>query len=369
MSVYRKLFRADTHIDFVGQRKRWLIISGVILAISLLSLLSRNGIGELGLNLSLDFEGGLAIQVENVAGVDVSDVRAELARVGITGARIEELGDGAESFRIRTVFLVDERQNEVVRAVADLTGVTVEESSVESVGPTFGAQIARSALIALLVFLGVVTLFISLRFEWRMALGALAALFHDLIITAGVYSLTGFEVTPSTVVAVLTILGYSLYDTVVVYDKIDEIVDEADEKMTYSDVVNVAMNQVLMRSINTSLTSLLPVGSILFIGGIVQGVRTLQDFALALFVGIAAGTYSSIFVASPLLALWKEGEEHWQQVRARVEGRGRPQERAPSTGPVAKPKRTSTLEGGTFDSRPPVTPGASPRPPKKKRRK
>ena len=263
MSVYRKLFRADTHIDFVAQRKRWFIISGVILAISLLSLLSRNGIGELGLNLSLDFEGGLAIQVENVADVEVSDVRGrtELA-LGITGARIEELGDGAESFRIRTVSWSTSAQTEVVRAVADLTGVTVEESSVESVGPTFGAQIARSALIALLVFLGVVTLFISLRFEWRMALGALAALFHDLIITAGVYSLTGFEVTPSTVVAVLTILGYSLYDTVVVYDKIDEIVDEADEKMTYSEVVNVAMNQVLMRSINTSLTSLLPVGSI-----------------------------------------------------------------------------------------------------------
>ena len=368
MSVLSRVFRAETNIDFVSQRKRWFIVSAVLVAISLISLFGRHGIGELGLNLSIDFEGGLAIQVENTTNVTVSDVEAELSALGITGARIEELGDNAESYRVRAPYLDDARQTELVSGLAELTGVSIEETSVESVGPTFGTQIAQRALLALVVFLGVVTLFISVRFEWRMAMGALAALFHDLILTAGVYSLTGFEVTPSTVVAVLTILGYSLYDTVVVYDKIDEIVLESDEKLTYSGIVNLAMNQVLMRSINTSLTSLLPVGSMLFIGGLLLGAGTLQDFALALFVGIAAGTYSSIFVASPLLALWKEHEDQWQRVRGRIEGRpvAAPKEAQEVAAPA---KKAPTLEGGSFDSRPPVSSGASPRPPKKKRRK
>lgn len=367
MSVLGRLFRAETQIDFVGQRKRWFVVSGVLIVISLLSLVGRHGVGELGLNLSLDFVGGTSVQLDNNTGVTVADVRSELGSLGISGARIEELGDGT-AFRVRTAFLDDAAQTEMVDALVTLTGVNINQTSVESVGPTFGAQIANRALIALGVFLGFVTIFISIRFEWRMALAALAALFHDLILTAGVYSVTAFEVTPSTVVAVLTILGYSLYDTVVVFDKIEEVVTESDERMTYSEVVNVSMNQVLLRSINTSLTSLLPVGSILFIGGIVLGAGVLQDFALALFVGIATGTYSSIFVASPILALWKEQEDDWQRIRGRIEGRPQPSQPKPQP-EASRPKETPTLEGGTFDSRPPVASGASPRPPKKKRRK
>jgi len=161
------------------------------------------------------------------------------------------------------------------------------------------------------VFLGVVALFISWRLEFKMALAGLSALLHDLVITLGVYAITGFPVTPATVVAILVVLGYSLYDTVVVFDKVEELV-EIEEEKTYSEIVNQAMNAVLARSLATSLTSLLPVGSILFVGSFILGAQTLRDFALALFVGIAAGTYSSIFVAAPLLATWKEREEEWE---------------------------------------------------------
>ncbi len=155
-------------------------------------------------------------------------------------------------------------------------------------------------------------LFISWRLEFKMALAGLAALFHDLLITIGVYALTGFAVTPATVVAILVILGYSLYDTVVVFDQVEELV-EIEERKTYSEIVNQAMNSVLARSLATSLTSLLPVGSILFVGSFILGAPTLLDFALALFVGIAAGTYSSIFFAAPILATLKENEEEWQE--------------------------------------------------------
>jgi preprotein translocase subunit SecF len=160
--------------------------------------------------------------------------------------------------------------------------------------------------------------FISLRFEWKMALGDIAALFHDLIITAGIYSIVGFEVTPATVIAVLTILGYSLYDTVVVFDKITENVNELGSKHTFAEIANLSLNQVLMRSINTSLTSLLPIGSLLFVGSFLLGATTLREFALALFIGVAIGTYSSIFVATPLLTVWKEREPHWERMERRA---------------------------------------------------
>jgi preprotein translocase subunit SecF len=162
------------------------------------------------------------------------------------------------------------------------------------------------------VFLGAVVLYISWRLEFKMAMAAIVALLHDLVITGGVYALTGFEVTPATVVAILTILGYSLYDTVVVFDKIEELVIE-DEKSPYSAIVNNSMNAVLGRSLNTSITSLIPIGSILLVGAFILGASTLREFALALFVGVGVGTFSSIFIAAPLLAIWKEGEDEWQE--------------------------------------------------------
>ena len=267
-----------------------------------------------GLNLGIEFEGGLGLQAPNPAGAEVSEIRAALSEVGVDDATIQELDDGA-SVRITTKELDDATLNAAVDAVAEVTGSDRNDISIEAVGPSFGALVAQRALTALAVFLGAVVLFISWRLEFKMALAGIAALVHDLIITVGVYALTGFPVTPATVVAILVILGYSLYDTVVVFDKVEELIEiEAEQKnskKTITDIVNQSMNSVLARSLATSITSLLPVGSILFVGSFVLGAPTLRDCALALFVGIAAGTYSSIFVAAPLLATWKRREEHW----------------------------------------------------------
>ncbi|MGA7227513.1 MAG: protein translocase subunit SecF, partial [Acidimicrobiia bacterium] len=213
-------------------------------------------------------------------------------------------------------------ENQAVDALSSVTGTDRTEISIEAVGPSFGALVASRALLALAVFIGAVIIFISWRLEFKMAIAGIAALFHDLLLTVGLYSITGFLVTPATVVAVLTILGYSLYDTVVVFDKVEELV-ESEDGMTYSQIVNLSMNEVLARSLYTSLTSLLPVGSILFVGSFILGAPTLREFALALFVGIAAGTYSSIFVASPLLAAWKEKEDKWQDRAERIARRAK----------------------------------------------
>ncbi len=365
MSALGTLYRGETQIDFVGQARRWFRLSAIVLAVCVLSLIFR------GLNLSIDFTGGTAIETPNPAGADIGDIRDALGTQGDT-ARIQLIDDGA-AVRLQTGSLELDVERDLVRDLVSVTGATIEETDVQSVGPTFGRQITQRALEALLIFLGVVVVFISIRFEWKMAVGALAALFHDLLITAGAYSVLGFEVTPATVVAILTILGYSLYDTVVVFDKIKENVLEDQERSTYSSLVNLSMNQVLMRSIITSLTSLLPVGSLLFIGSLLLGAGTLREFALALFVGIAAGTYSSIFVASPVLALWKEREDEWSRRRYRAgkkEARRQEVEEAAASEPAtAKPARMSSRgqkqATGPPDDRPT---GAVPRPPKKKRR-
>lgn len=313
MSLLRRVNRGETTIDFVGNRRRWFAISAVALLIAL------GALGVRQLNLGIDFVGGLALQTPNPAGAQVEDVRSALEDVGIADATIQFLDDG-EAVRITTRELDSAVEDAAVEAVVDVTASPRAEMSIDAVGPTFGELIARRALIALGVFLGAVVLFISWRLEFKMAVAGLAALFHDMLITIGVYALTGFQVTPATVVAVLVVLGYSLYDTVVVFDKVEELV-LVDEEDTYTGIVNRAMNSVLARSLATSLTSLLPVGSILFIGAIILGAPTLRDFALALFVGIAAGTYSSIFVASPVLATWKEKEPDWIERAEWVERR------------------------------------------------
>ncbi|MCZ6519131.1 MAG: protein translocase subunit SecF [Actinobacteria bacterium] len=315
MSLYGRLNRGETEIDFVGNRKRWFTISAVLLVIALGSL------GVRQLNLGIEFVGGLGMQAPNPAGADVSEIRDALEAVGVEDATIQLLDDG-DAVRVATPVLDQASENEAAAAFASVTGSDRADISIEAVGPSFGALVARRALIALGVFLGAVVLFISWRLEFKMAAAGLVALFHDLLITLGVYALTGFPVTPATVVAILVILGYSLYDTVVVFDKVEELV-EIEEKKSYSEIVNEAMNSVLARSLVTSLTSLLPVGSILFVGSFILGASTLRDFALALFVGIAAGTYSSIFVAAPLLAIWKEREPDWQQRAKKSSSRSR----------------------------------------------
>ncbi|HXV71922.1 MAG TPA: protein translocase subunit SecF [Acidimicrobiia bacterium] len=315
MSAWRKLTRGETTIDFVGLRRRWFLISAAILVIALASL----GIRQL--NLGIEFVGGLGLQAPNPAGASVSELRDAIEQAGIQDSTIQLVEEG-QAVRITTHELDTATENAAIDAIAELAGADRADISIEAVGPTFGALIARRALIALGVFLGAVILFISWRLEFKMAAAGIAALFHDLVITVGVYALTGFPVTPATVVAVLVVLGYSLYDTVVVFDKVEELVAVEEDK-TYSEIVNQAMNSVLARSLATSLTSLLPVGSILFVGSFVLGAPTLRDFALALFVGIAAGTYSSIFIAGPLLATWKEKEPEWIERAERVERRAK----------------------------------------------
>jgi preprotein translocase subunit SecF len=323
------MYHGETHFDFVGHRRRWFTVSAVLLAVSILA------IGLRGLNLGVEFVGGTLIESENPADASVSDVRDALAGIGYAAATVQATGGGG--IRVQTEELTPAEEDRVVEVIAGEAGVDPADVSRQTVGPTFGRQIAESAIRALIIFLIVVAAFISWRLEWRMAGTALVALFHDLLLTAGVYALVGFQVTPETVIAVLTILGYSLYDTVVVFDKVQENISERGERHTISALVNMSMNQVLMRSINTSLTSLLPIGSLLFVGSFVLGATTLREFALALFIGVATGTYSSIFIAAPLLAAWKEREETWVRVRYRLARKGMEDGEFAAHGPVTAP--------------------------------
>ena len=314
MSLWRSLYRGETEFDFMRHRRRYFLISATLIVVALLSILVH------GFDGSVDFTGGTIVEAPNTSGVDVAEYRSELSAVGQEGARVQIRSDrdGTEVVVVQTEALSVADRNALVVTVAAVAGVDENDTTIDAVGPTFGSEITRRAIEALVIFLVVVTLFITWRFEWKMALGALAALFHDLIITAGIYSLVGFEVTPATVIAILTILGYSLYDTVVVFDKVTENVHELGSRHTFTEIANLSLNQVLMRSLNTSATSLLPIGSLLLVGSYLLGAATLREFALALFIGIAAGTYSSIFVAAPLLTEWKEREPEWQRMQRRV---------------------------------------------------
>ncbi|MGQ0847770.1 MAG: protein translocase subunit SecF [Actinomycetota bacterium] len=351
MSWLRKLSRGETNIDFVGKRTRWWRISLAAVSVSLLSLVIRD------LNLGVEFRGGLNINAANSAAATVEDLREAARSVGVDESIVQLVNDGA-SVRVQTPSLAREQESALIDRVAEVTGTDRAEISIDAVGPTFGALILRQSLLALLVFLVAVTAYMTWRLEWKMAMAGMAALFHDLIITVGVYSITGFEVTPATVIAVLTILGYSLYDTVVVFDKVSELAHEQNTRMTYAGIVNRAMNMVLGRSLNTSLTSLLPVGSVLVVGSFLLGASTLNDFALALFVGLAASTYSSIFVAAPLLAAWKERDEEWGSRQRRAE------DRATARSDVDSDRSPTAAADGRQGQ---TWPGGRPRPPKGKR--
>ncbi len=313
MRALNRVYRGETSFDFVAISQRTLVISLVLVLGSVVMMLVKP------FNLSIDFTGGVIITVENQVGASVEEIRAELRSVGYADARVQITGDGF--IQVQTESLSSDDQDVLTVTVADAAGASVNDLNISAVGPTFGAEVTRKAIEALVVFLIVVALFITWRFEWKMAVAALTALFHDLLIAGGLYSLIGFVVTPATIIAVLTILGYSLYDTVVVFDKVNENIHDQDTRTTYRSIVNLSMNLVLMRSINTSLTSLLPVGSLLLVGFLALGAETLKEFALALFVGIAIGTYSSIFVAAPLLARWKSREPEWERRERRASKR------------------------------------------------
>ena len=351
MSRFGTFLRGETRIDFVGRRRTWMQISASILLISVAALLIRD------LNLGIEFRGGLSLTTVNPSGATVEDLRAVTSKAGITDVVIQSVDEGA-AVRLQTPALDEAAQDALVSEVAALTGTPSDAISIDAVGPTFGALILRQSLIALGVFLVAVMLFMTWRLEWKMAATGIIALLHDLIITAGIYAITGFEVTPATVVAALTILGYSLYDTVVVFDKIEEQIEIQGDRQTVSEIVNRSANLVLARSILTALTSLLPVGSILFVGAFIFGATSLRDFALALFVGIAVGTYSSLFVATPLLATWKEREPEWISRRHRLAAKASERGRRPAAGATTREAPTTARSG-----RPPT-----PRPPKKRKR-
>jgi preprotein translocase subunit SecF len=219
-------------------------------------------------------------------------------------------------------------ENNVTNALAKATGIPQAQAgqkiSFNDVGPTWGGQVTSKAIEALIVFFIAVVIFISIRFEFKMAIAALVAVIHDILVTVGIYSLAGFQVTPDTVIAVLTVLGYSLYDTVVVFDRINDNAKGlgATGRITYTDTVNLSMNQTLARSINTSLVAIIPVLSVLVVGSLILGATSLEDFGLALVIGLTSGAYSSIFIASPLLAMMKEREPRYITIRQRLEARG-----------------------------------------------
>jgi len=311
--TFADLYHERTEFQFIQRSWRWAILSGTLIVISLLSL------GLRGLNLGIDFEGGTSWQFTVSRGsASVGDVRNLLEDVGLGDAKVLILGD--DGVRVQAEDLTPRARDAVTDKLAEYGSIPASDVSVTDVGPTWGKQVSEKALRALIVFVLLIGIYLSFRFEWKMAASAILAVLHDIIITAGVYSVFGFEVTPATVVAFLTILGFSLYDTVVVFDKVRE--NQATLGTvpgdTYSTMVNRSLNQVLMRSLNTTLVALLPVASLLIVGSWILGAVTLRDFALALFVGLATGAYSSIFVATPILAWWKEREPRYVAVRERA---------------------------------------------------
>ncbi len=325
--IGHKLYAGEVSYDFVGRRNRWYAISAIIVLVAVGSLVFR------GLNLGIEFRGGAEFTLPN-ATCTVEEARATAETATGGQAIVTETASG--TVRVQTESLTAAESTVVAGALADACGVPKDEIKAQVVGPTWGAEISQKALQGLVVFILLVTIFLSIYFEWRMAAAALVALAHDLIITIGIYALVGLEVTPATVIGLLTILGYSLYDTVVVFDKVKENTRgiAGQSVMTYSDAANLAVNQTLVRSINTSVVALLPVLAIIIVGAGLLGAGTLLDLAVALAIGMAAGTYSSIFVATPFLAQLKERQPDMKALAARVAAR-RKQGRAPAAAAVA----------------------------------
>jgi preprotein translocase subunit SecF len=318
--IANRLYTGELSFDIVGRSRRWYAISAGLLVVAVLAILVR------GLTLGIEFTGGseLTAPAPRADAATVTEVRGAVVGSGVAGAAdpiVTAVGD--DRIRVQTGDLTTAETNEVRDAVAAELGVPTDDITVQVVGPSWGEEITRKALLGLLLFLGGVVLFLSVAFEWKMAVAAIAALVHDIVATVGIYALVGFAVTPATVIGFITILGYSLYDTVVVFDKVRENTKgiTAQNRLTYSEAANLAVNQTLVRSVNTSVIALLPIGAILFVGAGLLGAGTLKDLALALFIGVAVGTYSSVFIATPLLADLKEREPTLQALTRRVRAR------------------------------------------------
>ena len=318
--AFGRLYQGLTTIDFVGRRKTWFSVSILIIVIGLASL------GVRGFNLGIDFKGGSSWEVL-APHTSIAAMTTAVENAGLTNPTVTKLGKDTYQVTADINTLSSDKQttltNNVVNAMAKDAGVAANQVSTSNVGPTWGGQITNRAVLALVVFFIAVVLYISVRFEPKMALAAFVAMVHDLLVTVGVYSLFGFQITPDTVIAILTILGYSLYDTVVVFDRVRDntggVLKSGD--MSYGEMVNLSMNQTLARSINTSLVAILPVLSVLIVGAYILGATTLQNYGLALVVGLLSGAYSSIFIASPLLATLKEREPRFKDLAARAAAR------------------------------------------------
>ena len=315
-NVGGRLYRGEVSFDFVGRQKIWYAISGLILLLALVGLFAR------GLNFTVDFKGGSVITIPSSAAASIGQVEHAVTATGDgAGAIVQHVGSGSSAtWQVQTNKLDYAQQLQVQSSLARQLSIPQSKISLNFIGASWGSQISQKALEALIAFLIVIVIYLSIAFEWRMAVAALIALVHDIVITVGIYALAGFEVSPATVIGLLTILGYSLYDTVVVFDKVREntagLLGSA--RSTYSQAANLALNQTLVRSINTSIIALLPVAAILFIGGGLLGAGELNDLALVLFVGMLSGTYSSIFIATPVLADLKERDPQYKALARRV---------------------------------------------------
>ena len=314
-NVGAKLYRGEVSVNFVGRQRLWYTISALILLVSIVALLVR------GLDFSVDFKGG-AIFTFSSPSSSLSQVQDAVESGGVSGAIVQQTHTGNKvNWEIQTKSLTGPQTVKLEKNLSAKLGVDTDNITVKTVGPLWGSQISTKAAEALIAFLIVIVIYLSIAFEWKMAIAAFIALIHDLVIAVGVYALAGFQVSPATVIGLLTILGYSLYDTVVVFDKVRENTAGllGGARSTYSQAANLALNQTLVRSINTSLIALLPVTAIMVVSIALLGANNeLEELALVLFVGMLSGTYSSIFIATPVLADLKEREPQYQALAKRV---------------------------------------------------
>ncbi|MDQ2757907.1 MAG: protein translocase subunit SecF [Actinomycetota bacterium] len=320
--VGNDLYTGKRSIDFIGRQKLWYVVSGVLITLALVGVFAR------GLNFGIEFRGGSEFRVPGVSSTTGYEQRAQqaMATAGV-GGNIVATVIGQNTVRVQTESAGE--QNDVAKtALASAFSVPTQNISASLIGPSWGASVSQKAIQALVIFLVLVAIFMAIYFRtWTMAVAGLVALLHDLVITVGIYALFGFEITPSSMIGFLTILGYSLYDTVVVFDKVRENTTAAlsSKRQTYRAAANLAVNQTLVRSVNTTVVALLPIASILVVGFVALGPGTLLDLSLALFVGIAVGAYSSIFIATPLLVDLRRREHDIQELDktvARTAGRG-----------------------------------------------
>jgi preprotein translocase subunit SecF len=336
------LYEGKVSYDFVGRRRLWYAVSALIV------VLAVGGLAVRGLNLGLEFEGGTEFTISTEGTQENADRFTEVAdESGVDVGQVSATTSGQDKVILQTQPL-SQADADIVEAAFEDAGA--DEVSQQSIGATWGAQILNRALLALGVFLVLVVLFIWAYFrEWKMSVAALVALAHDVLITVGVYALVGFEVTQASVTGLLTILGYSLYDTVVVFDKVRENTRAftTNTRKTYAELSNLAVNQTLVRSINTSVTALLPVAALLFVGVVVVGTGPLKDLALALFVGMAAGAYSSIFIATPLAVQLKERDAPVKAQAKRVQAR---RQRDPAASPASPEPEGDAVPAAEEDS-------------------